>query len=65
MITPVMTYVSEYWPIKNQYMHKMEVAEMRMLRWMCGETKNAKIKNGRFLKHLEVASIEDKIRKPI
>ena len=29
---PAMTYGAECWPIKKQHMHKMSVAEMRMLR---------------------------------
>ena len=26
-------------PIKKQYMHQMDVTEMRMLRWMSGKTR--------------------------
>ena len=42
---------------------QMNVAEMKMLRWMCRKTRKDKIKNERFRKHLGVASIRDKIRK--
>ena len=47
---------------KKQHMHKMDVAEMRMLRLMCGKTREEKIRNERFQKHLGVATIGDKIR---
>ena len=54
MITPVMTYGEECWPIKKQHMHKMNVVEMRMLRWMCGKIRKDKIRNDRFREHLGV-----------
>ena len=38
-IRPAMTYGVECWPIKKQYMYKMDVAEMRMLKWLCGKTR--------------------------
>ena len=43
-------------------MHKIDVADMRMLRWMCGKTRKDKIKNERFQKHLGIVTIGDKIR---
>ena len=43
-------------------MHKMDVVEMRMLRWMSGKTRRDKIISKRFREHLGVASIGDKIR---
>ena len=61
-IRPAMTCGLEYWPIKKQHVHKMDVTEMRTLRWMCGKTRNDKIKNERFREHLGVAIIGDKIR---
>ena len=51
---------AEYWPIKQQHMNKMSVAEMRMLRWMYGENRKDKIRNGHFQEQLGVASIGDK-----
>ena len=41
---------------------KMEVAEMRMLRWMCGYTRLDRIRNVVFRERLGVANIADKIR---
>ena len=57
-----MTYGAKCWPIKKQHMHKMDVADMRMLRWMCGKTRKDKIKNECFREHLGITTIEDKIR---
>ena len=57
-----MTYEAECWPFKKQHMHKMNVAKMRMLRWMCGKTRIDKIRNEHFREHLGVATIGDKIR---
>ncbi|KAG5598927.1 hypothetical protein H5410_030297 [Solanum commersonii] len=32
-------------PIKNSYVQKMQIAEMRMLRWMCRHIRSDKIRN--------------------
>ncbi|XP_076957995.1 uncharacterized protein LOC143633616 [Bidens hawaiensis] len=40
----------------------MDVAEMRMLKWMCGHTKLDRISNHAFRERLRVSSISDKIR---
>ena len=37
-IRPAMLYDSECWTIKKQQEHKMNVVEMKMLRWMSGYT---------------------------
>ncbi|RXH84600.1 hypothetical protein DVH24_032884 [Malus domestica] len=41
----VMLYDTECWAVKHQHVHKMGVAEMRMLRGMCGHTRKDKIGN--------------------
>ena len=41
-------------------MHKMDIADMRMLTWMCGKTKKDGIRNEHFREHLGVATIGDK-----
>ena len=46
-IKPAMTYEAECWSIKKQHMHKKDVVEMRMLRWMCGKTRHDRIRNER------------------
>ncbi|XP_070018347.1 uncharacterized protein [Nicotiana sylvestris] len=39
----------------------MRVAEMKMLRWMCGRTKQDRIKNEAIRDRVGVASVEDKM----
>ena len=40
-------YGAETWALKKALENKLEVAEMRMLRWMCGVTTLDKIRNER------------------
>ena len=63
VIKPIMTYGVKCWPIKKQTLHKMNIADMRMLRWMRGKTRKDKIRNEQFREHLGASSIGDKIRK--
>ena len=60
-IRPAMLYGSECWAVKGQHEHKMEVAEMRMLRWMCGHTRKDKIRNTHIREQVGVACIEEKM----
>ena len=57
-----MLYGTECWAVKKQYVSKMNVAEMRMLRQMCSKTRRNKIMNERIRKMIEVAAIEEKMR---
>ena len=52
----------QYWAVKKQYVSKMNVAKMRMLRLMCCKTRRDKIKNERIHKMIEVVPIEEKMR---
>ncbi|XP_047004802.1 uncharacterized protein LOC124623054 [Schistocerca americana] len=45
VIRPGMIYGAETWPVTGAQERKMEVAEMRMLRWMCGLTRKDRIRN--------------------
>ncbi|KAM1798712.1 hypothetical protein ACFX12_032753 [Malus domestica] len=61
-IRPAMLYGIECWAVKHQHIHKMGVAEMRMLRWMCGHTRKDKIRNEDIRGKVGVAEIEGKMR---
>ncbi|KAK9101124.1 hypothetical protein Scep_024554 [Stephania cephalantha] len=64
-IRPAMLYGSECWVVKQQQLHKMNVAEMRMLRWMCGKTRKDRIRNIEIQRQVGVAPIDTKIRKGV
>ncbi|KAM1519455.1 hypothetical protein ACFX1Z_022250 [Malus domestica] len=57
-----MLYGTECWAVKHQHVHKMGVAEIRMLRWMCGHTRKDKIRNEDIRGKVGVAEIEGKLR---
>ncbi|GKA74364.1 retrovirus-related pol polyprotein LINE-1 [Tanacetum coccineum] len=61
-IRPAMLYGSECWPITKAQANRVEVAELRMLRWTCGKTMLDMIPNGVFRAELEVESIIHKMR---
>ncbi|GKE05542.1 hypothetical protein Tco_1397560 [Tanacetum coccineum] len=61
-IRPAMLYGLECWPITKALANKVEVAELRMLRWTCGKTMVDMIPNGVFRAELDVDSIIDKMR---
>lgn len=61
-IRPAMLYGSECWPITKAQANRVEVAELRMLRWTCGKTMSDMIPNGVFRSALEVESIISKMR---
>ncbi|XP_070002436.1 uncharacterized protein [Nicotiana sylvestris] len=56
-----MLYRVECWPAKNSYIQKMKVAEMRMQRWMCGNTRLDMVRNKVIRDKVVVASVEDKM----
>ncbi|GJS91806.1 retrovirus-related pol polyprotein LINE-1, partial [Tanacetum coccineum] len=61
-IRPAMLYSSKCWPITKALANKVEVAELRMLRWTCGKTMVDMIPNEVFRAELDVDSIIDKMR---
>jgi hypothetical protein len=61
-IRPAILYGTECWPIKRQQVNKMSVAEMRMLRWMCGKTRRDRVRNETVREIVGVAPIEEKLR---
>nr|GEZ52042.1 polyprotein, putative [Tanacetum cinerariifolium] len=61
-IRPAMLYGSKCWPITKAQATRVEVAELRMLRWICGKTMIDMKPNGVFRAELDVDSIVDKMR---
>ncbi|GJV02009.1 transport protein Sec24-like CEF [Tanacetum coccineum] len=61
-IRPAMLYGSECWPITKALANRVEVAELRMLRWTCGRTLLDMIPNGVYRALLEVETIINKMR---
>nr|XP_043637945.1 uncharacterized protein LOC122608942 [Erigeron canadensis] len=61
-IRPTMLYGSECWPMTKAQASRVEVAEMRMLRWSCGKTLSDRIPTGVFRAELEVGTIINKLR---
>ncbi|XP_019257694.1 PREDICTED: uncharacterized protein LOC109235903 [Nicotiana attenuata] len=39
VVRPAMLHGAESWPVKKSHVQKVRVAEMTMLRWMCGRTR--------------------------
>ena len=62
VIKPALLYGVECWPTTKAQEHKMQVAETRMLCWMCGHTRLDKIRNEVIRSKVGVTSIADKMR---
>ncbi|XP_070015684.1 uncharacterized protein [Nicotiana sylvestris] len=62
VVRPAMLYETEYWPVKNSHIQKMQVVDMRMLRRMCGHTRMYKIRNEDIRERVGVTPMEDKMR---
>ena len=61
-IRPSLLYGSECWPLRKAQERRLETAEIRMLRWICGNTMADHIPNVTFRHLLGVESIAKKIR---
>ena len=61
VVRPALLYSSETWPMKRAQEKRMEVAEMRMLRWMCGVTRLDRIKNYYIRGTVKVAEVTKKM----
>lgn len=62
VVRPAMMYGAETWAINKAQERKMEVAEMRMLRWMSGVTRLDKIKNEYIRGSVKVGPLSRKIQ---
>ncbi|XP_009590790.2 uncharacterized protein [Nicotiana tomentosiformis] len=63
VVRSAMLYGAECWPVKNSHIQKMKMAEMRILRWMCGHARMDKIRNGVIQEKMDVAPMDDKMPK--
>jgi hypothetical protein len=60
-IRPAMLYGAECWPTKRRHVQQLNVAEMRMLRWICGHTRRYRVRNDDIRERVGVAPIEEKL----
>jgi hypothetical protein len=60
-IRPAMLYGTECWPTKRRHVQKLSVAEMRMLRWICGHTRKDRVWNDDLCERLGVAPVEEEL----
>ncbi|CAH0703262.1 unnamed protein product [Spodoptera exigua] len=58
----VLLYGSECWALKKTDEKRLHVAEMRMLRWMCGVTRMDKVRNEYIRGSLKVAPVTEKLQ---
>ena len=47
LVRPALVYEAEPWALKKAQENKLEVAEMRMLLWMCGVTMAGRVSGQR------------------
>jgi hypothetical protein len=59
-IRPAMLYGAECWPTKKRYVQQLSVAEMCMLRWICGNTRRNRVRNDNIRERIGVAPVEEK-----
>jgi len=59
---PTLLYDTGCWVIKRYHAQKMSVAEMRILRWMCGNTRRDKVRNEDIRTKIGVTPIKEKKR---
>ena len=62
VVRPAMMYGMEATPIKKVNEKRMNVAEMKMLRWMSGVTKRNRIPNTRIRGTVKVAELSKKVQ---
>jgi hypothetical protein len=60
-IRPAMLYRAECWSTKRQHVQQLSIAEIRMLRWICGNTRRDCIWNDDIHERLGVTPVEEKL----
>jgi hypothetical protein len=61
VIRPAILYRAECWPTKRRHVQQLSVAEMCMLRWICGHTRKHQIRNDDIRERLGVTPVEEKL----
>jgi hypothetical protein len=61
MIRPAMLYGAKCWSTKRRHIKQLSVAEIHMLRWICGLTRLNRVRNDDIHDRLGVAPIEEKL----
>jgi hypothetical protein len=61
VIRPVKLYGAKCWPTKRRHVQQLSIAEMRMLRWICGQTRRDWVHNDDIRERLGVAPVEEKL----
>jgi hypothetical protein len=61
VIRPAILYGAEYWSTKRRHVQQLSIAEMRMLRWICGNTRRDRVQNDDICERLGVAPVEEKL----
>jgi hypothetical protein len=56
-----MLYGAKCWLTKRRYVQQLSVAEMRMLRWICGNTRIDRVQNDGIHERLRVTPVEEKL----
>ena len=62
VVKPAMMYGAETWAVKKAQEKKLDVTEMRMLRWMRGVTRRDRIRNQRIRGTTKVGEISKKVQ---
>ena len=60
-----MMYGADTWAVKKAQEKRLDVAEMMMLRWMCGDTKLDRIRNERIRGTTKVGEISKTVHESI
>ena len=62
VVRPAMLYGAETWSVKKAHERKLNLVEMRMLRWMCGISKVDRVRNERIREIAKVRDISAKVQ---
>jgi hypothetical protein len=60
-VQPAILYGAECLPIKKRHVQQLSIAEMRMLRWICDNTRRDRVQNNDIHERLEETPVEDKL----